>query len=140
MYRRQLRKVFDSSFIAAATKKDRSLNPLLNMVRGQKWDIIKSCYGPYFYNVRHRLSVRDGILLYDNRAVIPKQLRQTLIDSLHLTHLGQGGMLEAGKNVWYPYLHTDIVATAQNCKECRQKGKILRLYREYSFHVIRRGR
>ena len=32
MYRRQLRKVFDSSFIAAATKKDRSLNPLLNMV------------------------------------------------------------------------------------------------------------
>ena len=36
MYRRQLRSVFDSSFLAAATKKDRSLNPLLNMVEGQK--------------------------------------------------------------------------------------------------------
>ena len=95
----QLRNVFDSSFLAAATKKDRSLNPLLNMVKGQKWDTIKSCYGPYFYNVRHRLSVRDGILLYDDRAVIPKQLRQTLVDTLHLTHPGQGGLLEAARYI-----------------------------------------
>ena len=127
MYRRQLRKVFDISFIAAATKKDRSVYPLLKMVRGQKWETIKSCYGPYFYNVRNRLWVRDGILLYNDRAVIPKQLRQTLVDSLYLTHPGQGGMLEAAKNVWYPYLHRDIVATAQNCKECHQKGKNLKV-------------
>ena len=34
-------------------------------------------------------------------------------------------MLEAAQNIWYPYLHRDIVATAQNCKQCRQKGKNL---------------
>ena len=45
------------------------------------------------------------------------------MDALHLTHPGQGGMLEAAKHVWYPYLHQDIVATAQNCKNCREKGK-----------------
>ena len=130
MYRRQLRNVFDSSFIVAATKKDRSLNPLLNIVKGQKWDTIKSCYGFYFHNVRHKLSVRYGILLYDDRAVISKQLRQNLVDSHHLTHAGQGGMLEAVQNIWYPYLHRDIVATAQNCKECRQKGKNLKVISE----------
>ena len=33
------------------------------------------------------------------------------MDALHLTHVGgmleagQGGMLEAAKHVWYPYLH-----------------------------------
>ena len=123
MYRRQLRNVFDSSFLAAATKKDRSINPLLNIVKGQKWDTIKSCYGPYFYNVRHRLSVRDGILLYDDRAVIPKQLRQTLVDTLHLTHTGQGGMLEAARNIWYPYLHRDIVG---------KKGKNLKVISGHS--------
>ena len=32
-------------------------------------------------------------------------------------------MLEAAKHKWYPYLHRDIVATAQNCKRCREKGK-----------------
>ena len=123
MFRKNLRKVMDVNFLAAATKRDRNLSPLLTMVKQQKWDSIKSCYGPYFYNVRHRLSVRENILLYDDRVVIPKQLRPTLMDALHLTHPGQGGMLEAAKHVWYPYLHRDIVATAQNCKNCREKGK-----------------
>ena len=93
------------------------------MVKQQKWDNIKDCYGPYFYNVRHRLSVRENILPYDDRVVIPKQLIPTLMDALHLTHPGLGGMLEAAKHVWYPYLHRDIVATAQNCKNCREKCK-----------------
>ena len=48
------------------------------------------------------------------------------MDALHLTHPDQGGMLEAAKHVWYPYLHRDIVATAQNCKNCRDKGKNLK--------------
>ena len=81
---------------------------------------------PYFYNVRHRLSVRDNILLYDDRVVIPKQLRATLMDVLHLTHPGQRGTLEAANYVWYPYLHRDIVSTALNCKNCREKRKNLK--------------
>ena len=41
-------------------------------------------------------------------------------------------MLEAARNIWYPYLHRDIVATAQNCKECRQKGKNLKVISGHS--------
>ena len=95
----------------------------MNIVKQQKGDNIKDCYGPYFYNVRHRLSVGDNILLYDDRVVIPKQFRPTLMDALHLRYPGQGGMLEAAKHVCYPYLHRDIVATAQHFKKCREKGK-----------------
>ena len=105
MFRKNLRKVMDVSFLAAATRRDRNLLPLLNMVKQQRWDNLKDCYGPYFYNVRHRLSVRENILLYDDRVVIPKQLRPTLMDALHLTHPGQGGMLEAAKHVWYPIIN-----------------------------------
>ena len=123
MNRKILRKLLESDLIADATKKGHNLQPLLNMVHAQKWDTLNSCYGQYFYPVRDRLSVRDGILLYDDRAVIPKQLRQVLVDLLLLTHPGQSGLLEAAKNVWYPYLCRDIVDTAQICKECRQKGK-----------------
>ena len=78
----------DVNFIAAAFRRDQNLSPLMNMVKQQKWDNIKDCYGPYFFNVRHRLSVRDNILLYDDRVVIPTQLRPTLMDALHLTHQG----------------------------------------------------
>ena len=127
LFRKNLRKVMDIKFLAAATRLDRNLSPLMNMIKHQKWDIVKQCHGTYFYNVRHRLSVRDGILLYDDSAVIPKQLRRTLMDALHLTHPGQGGMLEAAKHGWYPYLHRDIVATAQKCKNCRDKGKSLKV-------------
>ena len=48
------------------------------------------------------------------------------MDALHLTHPGQVGMLDAAKHVWYPYLQRDIVATAKNCKNCRDKGKNLK--------------
>ena len=102
LFRKNLRKALDVDFIAAATKRDRNLQPLINMIRNQKWEQIKACYGPYFYNVRDRLSVRDNVLLYDDRVVIPKQLRQIVLDSIHLTHPGQGSMLEAAKHIWYP--------------------------------------
>ena len=69
LFRKNLRKV-----LAAATRRDRNLSPLINMIKQQKWDRMKQCYGPYFYNVSHRLSVSDGILLYNDRVVIPKQL------------------------------------------------------------------
>ena len=36
-------------------------------------------------------------------------------------------MIESTKHVWYPYLHRDIVATAQNCKNCREKGENLKV-------------
>ena len=49
------------------------------------------------------------------------------MDSLNFNHPGQGGTLEADKNVWYSYVHRDISATAQNCKECRQKSKNLKV-------------
>ena len=128
LFRKNLRKVMDIEFLAAATRRDPNLSLLINMIKQQKWDSVKQCYGPYFYNVRHRLPVRDGILLHDDRVVIPKQLRPTMMEALHLTHPGQGSMIEAAKHVWYPYLHRDSVATAQNCKNCRER--ILRSYQE----------
>ena len=70
LFRKNLRKALDVDFLAAATKRDRNPQSLINMVRNQKWDQIKACYGPYFYNVRNRLSVRNNVLLYDDRAVI----------------------------------------------------------------------
>ena len=109
LFRKNMRKVMDIELLAASTKRDRNLSPLMNMVKQHRWDNIKECYCPYFSNVRHHLSVRDNILLYDDKVVIPKQLRATLMDALHLTRWVQGGTLEAAKHVWYPNLHRDNV-------------------------------
>ena len=94
LFRKNLRKVLDIEFLAAATRRDRNLSPLINMVKQRNWDSVKQCYGLYVY----QLSGAPPILLFDDRVVIPKQLWPTLMDALHLTHLGQGGMLEAAKH------------------------------------------
>ena len=53
LFHKNLRKVMDIECLAAATRCDRNLSPLMNMIRQQKWDRVKQCYVPYFYNVRH---------------------------------------------------------------------------------------
>ena len=111
------------SFIAAATKKDRNLRPLINFVKKRQWEAIKSAYGQYWFNVRNRLHVREDCLLIDERIVIPTQLRQTVPESLHLTHPGSAALLDLCQNVWFPHIHRSIVQMAKNCKDCTEFGK-----------------
>ena len=125
-FRRKLQKVLGIPFIAAATKKDRNLPPLINFVKKRNWDAIKVSYGQYWFNIRSRLHVREDCLLVDDRIVIPSQLRQTVLDSLHLSHPGSAAMLDLSHHVWFPHIDRSIVKMAQNCKHCTEQGKNLK--------------
>ena len=92
LLQKNLRKIMDIEFIAA--KRNRNSSPLI-VIKQQKWDNVKDCCGTFLNNVRHRLSVRDNIILNDDRVVIPKQLRPTPVNALHLTQPGKGSVLEA---------------------------------------------
>ena len=85
LFRQRLQRVLGVRFIDAATKKDRSLRQLFNFVKKRDWEAIKASYGQYWHNIRNRLYVREDCLPIDERIVIPTQLRQTVLDSLHLT-------------------------------------------------------
>ena len=57
---------------------------------------------PAFYRVRNDLIVKNSVLLKLNRLVIPKLLRQRMLDIAHQYHLGivkTKGLLR--ENVWY---------------------------------------
>ena len=84
--------------------------------------------------MRDKLSVRDNVLLYDDRAVIPKKMSQIILKSIHLTHPGQGGMIQVAKHVLYSYFNRDLVKLAQNCKECRAKIKNLKVFSQKKKH------
>ena len=94
LYRKKLQKVLGVNFIAAATRNYKNLRPLVNFVGKQNWDAFKLLFGGNWYNIRNRLHVKDDQLLIDDRIVIPTQLRQTVLDSLHLTHTGSAAMLD----------------------------------------------
>ena len=137
LFRRKIQRVLGVPFIAAATKKDRNLQPLTNFVKKWDWDAIKAPYGQYWFNIRNPLHVREDCVLIDKRIVIPYQLRQTVLDNLHLTHPGSAVMLDLSHHVWFPHIHRSIVQMAQNCKHCTEQGKKLKpiLGKKLSFQM-----
>ena len=126
LFRKKLQRVLAVQFIAAATKKDCNLRPLINFAKKRDWEALKNSYGPYWHNIRNRLHVREDCLLIDERIVIPTQLRQTVLDSLHLTHPGSAAMLDLCQHVWFPHIHRTIVHMAQNCEHSTEQGKNLK--------------
>ena len=126
LFRQRLQRVLGVRFIAAATKKDRNLRPLISFVKKRDWEAIKTSYGQYWYNIRNRFHFREGCLLIYERIVIPTLLRQTVLNSLQLTHPGSAAMLDLSNHVWFPHIHRAIVQMARNCKHCTGQGKHLK--------------
>ena len=117
-------RVFNEEFLAEHFK--RNLGPINDMVTNKDWLSLKKA-NPIFYKIRRDLSVTPtGYLLFDNRLVIPSKLRPLVLQTIHSKHPGQAGMLALARLVWYSNLHSEIVAQAQSCKHCIDKGKNLK--------------
>ena len=114
-YRLNLMRVFNEEFIAENSKKD--LGPIIDLVIKKDWNTLKKV-NSIFYKIYRDLSVTtSGCLLYDKKLVIPAKLRPMVLQTIHSKHPGQAGMLA---------LHSEIVAQAQSCKHCIEKGKNLK--------------
>ena len=125
-YRKNLAQVFGEEFLAEATLKDKHLAPLIEIIRERDWNTIKTV-NPYFYSLKRDLSVTpSGCILYDNRLMVPKSLKQLVIDSIYQTHSGQLGMLRLADLIWFPRIHRDVTYKAQSCSDCIKNGKKLK--------------
>ena len=123
-YRMNLMRVFNEEFIAENSKKN--LGPIIDLVEKQDWLKLKKA-NPVFHKIYLDLYVTpSGCLLYDNRLVIPAKLRPMVLQTIHSKHPGQAGMLALAKLVWCPHIHSEIVAQAQSCRHCIEKGKNLK--------------
>ena len=76
-------------------------------------------------------------MLIAERIFLPTQLRQTILESLHLTHPGTAAMLDLCQNVWFPHIYQSIVQMARSCKLCTEQGKNLKpiVGRKHSFQM-----
>ena len=46
-----------------------------------------------------------------------------VLETIHNKHPGQAGMLALAQLIWYPHIHSEIVAQAQACRHCTEKDK-----------------
>ena len=82
---------------------------------------------PVIDKVYRDLSVTPtGCLLYENRLVIPAKSRPLVLQAIHSKQQGQTGMLALARLLWYPHIHSEINAQAQNCRHCIDIGKKLK--------------
>ena len=72
-----------------------------------------------FWEVRHRLSAEDGLVMVDKRIVIPSNLRVRILKCLHSAHQGIAGMKSrASDTVYWPGMDSCIRDHKDNCTTC----------------------
>ena len=72
-----------------------------------------------YWTSRSGLTVHDGVLLYNDRTVIPPSARPRVLQVLHSAHQGVTGMtLRAEQSVFWPGMSLDIRDTRANCRTC----------------------
>ena len=124
LYRENLNKVSNEEFIAEASSKE--LKPIIDLVTAQNWEDPKKVNRLY-YKIHRDLSITPtNCLIYDNRMVIHRKLKHLVLDAIHYKHPGQVGRLPLAKLVWWPHIHSEMVAKSQACKSYTDKGENLK--------------
>lgn len=78
--------------------------------------------GP-FWQYRHSLYESFGVLLYNDRVVIPPSLRQTALKTLHSAHQGATTMSNRAKSIiFWPGMTDDIKRTRATCRDCNNNA------------------
>ena len=103
--------------ILAESVKDKIFCELVARVNDNKWHLSPDLKP--FENIKDELSVKNGIILRDNKMLIPRALRTRCMNLAHSTHLG----IEKCKKflrskVWWPGLDSDITEMIKSCGTC----------------------
>ena len=73
---------------------------------------------PYFEKRAH-LTLHKGLLIYDDRIVIPKTMRLKMLNKIHQGHLGITKChARAREAVWWPGISSSIAEMIKNCFTC----------------------
>jgi hypothetical protein len=116
-------KVIESSKMSSQQVKQLTkIDPVLKEVfyfthRGWPEDVPED-WKPYFQK-RDEISIEDGILLWGQRVIVPQALRESVLKTLHESHIGIVRMKSVARNsVWWPGIDETIEETAKSCEAC----------------------
>ena len=73
-----------------------------------------------------KLTHRCGIIMVDDRIIIPKSLRYAALNALHIGHSGINKMSIDATIFWWPNMREDIEKKSKTCSACLNAGKTLK--------------
>lgn len=114
--------------IRSATLEDEELQKIVQFIRNgwpPRTSLFPSLHG--YYSARAHLSETDGLVLYQDRLVIPTALRSEVLKQLHEGHQGLTRCrVRARMSVWWPRISAEITTTVSTCKFCIENRRTQR--------------
>ena len=109
----------DLKIIATETTNDGKLLKTSVCLERRSIDQIPEEYRQY----QKQLSIRFGVVFFEDRIIIPKSLRNTIIMLLHKGHAAINKMTTAAKPFWWPKMSKHIQQKCEECILCKMAGK-----------------
>lgn len=111
-----------SQKLRSATLQAEELQKFVQFIKNRwppRTSLLPSLHG--YYSARAHLSETDGLVLYQDRLVIPAALRSEVFKRLHE---GQQGLtrcqVRARTSVWWPRISAEITKMMSTCKFCTE--------------------
>ena len=79
-----------------------------------------------YRTVAKKLTHRWGIIMVDDRIVMPKSLRYAALNALHFGHPGINNVCSDAMIFWWPNMQEDIEKKSKTCSACLNAGKNLK--------------
>lgn len=77
-----------------------------------------------FRNSVGELTILKGCILFRNRVLIPKSLRNNVLNQFHEGHPGICAMKSMVRSlIWYPNIDSDIERLVKNCSQCQATAR-----------------
>ena len=116
--------------LSQETQKDQELQLVLTCIRnGTLNDEQHKTSMKNFWRYRNALYELDGVVLYDDRVVVPSNLRARVLDTLHAAHQGVSSMeVRARSIVFWPGMTLDMDRIRANCKDCKCMGQFYLIF------------
>ena len=109
----------DLQLLMTETTNDPTLLKTLVCLERQQQDNIPEEY----QQCRRKLSTRYGLVFYEDRIIVPKNLRTTVISLLHKGHPAINKMSMAARHFWWPKITEAIQKKCDGCIPCKMSGK-----------------
>lgn len=73
----------------------------------------------FYHSIKDDLFVVDGLLFKNSQVVVPKSLRQEMLNLIHYNHFGvDKSKLRAKKVLFWPHMLKEIEDVVKNCRTC----------------------
>jgi hypothetical protein len=76
-----------------------------------------------YWDVREDIFESEGMLYFEGRVIIPKNLRQKYLRALHCGHVGIRATKSRAQGIWWPRWEKDIIEFVKGCACCQVHGQ-----------------